>query len=58
MTMKNLVAFLALSVSLPAFADPQESKSLRIYWIDVEGGAATLVVTPEGGSLLMDCGAV
>jgi beta-lactamase superfamily II metal-dependent hydrolase len=56
MTMKNLVAFLALSVSLPAFADPQESKSLRIYWIDVEGGAATLVVTPEGGSLLMDCG--
>lgn len=38
-------------------AAPQEkAKPLRIFWIDVEGGAATLVVTPEGGSLLMDCG--
>lgn len=35
---------------------PQESKDLRIAWIDVEGGAATLVVTPEGESLMMDCG--
>ena len=42
-------------LGVPAF--PQEGKgSLRIYWVDVEGGAATLVVTPEGGSLLMDCG--
>jgi beta-lactamase superfamily II metal-dependent hydrolase len=42
-------------VGVPAF--PQEGKgSLRIYWVDVEGGAATLIVTPEGGSLLMDCG--
>jgi beta-lactamase superfamily II metal-dependent hydrolase len=54
--MKKLLMFLAMTVSLTAFAAPQESKSLRIYWVDVEGGAATLVVTPEGGSLLMDCG--
>lgn len=42
---------------LPAFPSPQgEGKGLRIVWVDVEGGAATLVVTSEGGSLLMDCG--
>jgi len=51
--MKTIAAFLVLCLSL--FAQ-DGSKSLRIYWIDVEGGAATLVVTPEGGSLLMDCG--
>jgi beta-lactamase superfamily II metal-dependent hydrolase len=30
--------------------------NLEIYWIDVEGGAATLVVTPAGESLLVDTG--
>ncbi len=29
---------------------------LDIYWIDVEGGAATLVVTPMGESVLIDTG--
>ncbi|MCA9149537.1 MAG: MBL fold metallo-hydrolase [Planctomycetales bacterium] len=29
---------------------------LDIYWIDVEGGAATLVVTPTNESVLFDCG--
>lgn len=32
------------------------SKDLRIYFIDVEGGAATLIVTPAGESLLADAG--
>ena len=31
-------------------------KSLRIYWIDVEGGGATLLVAPTGESLLFDAG--
>ena len=30
--------------------------NLKIYWIDVEGGAATLIVTPEGESVLIDTG--
>lgn len=30
--------------------------SLDIYWIDVEGGAATLLVSPSGQSLLVDAG--
>lgn len=29
---------------------------LDIYWIDVEGGAATLMVTPAGESILIDTG--
>src|SRR5437588_739239 len=37
----------------PARAAP---KTLDIYFIDVEGGAATLIVTPTGQSLLIDTG--
>src|SRR6476660_2367398 len=32
------------------------SKTLDIYFIDVEGGQATLMVTPAGQSLLIDAG--
>jgi beta-lactamase superfamily II metal-dependent hydrolase len=32
------------------------ARSLEIYWIDVEGGAATLFVSPTGESLLFDTG--
>jgi competence protein ComEC len=33
-----------------------DSKPLQIFFIDVEGGQATLFVTPEGQSLLVDTG--
>jgi competence protein ComEC len=33
-----------------------QSRTLDIYWIDVEGGAATLIVSPSGESLLYDAG--
>src|SRR5215510_4023038 len=33
-----------------------QRRTLDIYWIDVEGGAATLVVSPSGESLLYDAG--
>src|SRR5437016_10826765 len=29
-------------------------RNLEIYWIDAEGGAATLIVAPGGESLLVD----
>src|SRR5712691_1843680 len=32
------------------------ARTLDIYFIDVEGGAATLIVTPAGESLLVDSG--
>jgi len=33
-----------------------DDRRLDIYWVDVEGGAATLIVTPQGESLLVDAG--
>jgi beta-lactamase superfamily II metal-dependent hydrolase len=45
------VLFINLVVSARA-----PRKTLDIYFIDVEGGAATLIVTPEGQSLLIDTG--
>ena len=34
----------------------EADKRLDIYWVDVEGGAATLIVTPAGESILIDTG--
>jgi competence protein ComEC len=45
----------ALLFPLAAFADAHD-KRLDIYWVDTEGGAATLIVTPAGESLLIDAG--
>jgi competence protein ComEC len=47
-----LLAFVSLS---SAFAGRDDGR-LDIYWIDVEGGAATLVVTPTGETVLIDTG--
>jgi len=33
-----------------------EPGNLQLYWVDVEGGAATLIVTPAGESILIDTG--
>src|SRR6476660_4853518 len=33
-----------------------QARNLDIYWVDVEGGGATLIVTPTGQSLLVDTG--
>jgi len=57
--MKKLCLMLSLSILLIVsfktilHAAP---KTLDIYFIDVEGGAATLIVTPAGQSLLIDTG--
>jgi beta-lactamase superfamily II metal-dependent hydrolase len=34
----------------------QAAKPLRVFFVDVEGGQATLIVTPGGQSLLIDTG--
>ncbi len=47
------IVALALSQVGPAMA---QTRSLDIYWVDVEGGAATLIVSPSGESLLFDSG--
>ena len=48
---KTLIAVSALLFAAIAFAAPPK---LDIYWIDAEGGAATLIVAPSGESLLVD----
>src|SRR5262245_20768363 len=55
---RRLMAFvsaLALSVVFPA-AQARAVKTLDIYVVDVEGGNATLFVSPSGESLLIDTG--
>jgi beta-lactamase superfamily II metal-dependent hydrolase len=46
----------AILASVAALALLAGGKTLDIYFIDVEGGQATLVVTPVGQSLLIDAG--
>ena len=50
----GLLAFLLPAVPVGVYT--QTPSTLNIYWIDVEGGAATLVVTPQKESILMDTG--
>lgn len=45
--------FLSMACAMPP-ADAQ--KPLQVYFVDVEGGQATLFVTPTGQSLLIDTG--
>ena len=48
-------SLLALLLVAPGMVNAQ-SRNLDIYWIDVEGGAATLIVSPSGESMLFDTG--
>ncbi|HEY3132192.1 MAG TPA: MBL fold metallo-hydrolase [Acidobacteriota bacterium] len=49
-----LTAFIVVAANVPAKSPPK--RGLDIYFIDVEGGAATLIVTPMGESVLVDTG--
>jgi competence protein ComEC len=46
--------YIAVGVLAAAGTLVAAQKNLDIYWIDAEGGAATLIVTPAGQSLLID----
>src|SRR6476660_2519864 len=47
----------ALTLALSSvFVLAVASRTLQIYFIDVEGGQSTLIVTPAGESLLVDTG--
>ena len=52
----SLISFLALVVLVAPPSAQTRSKTLDIYVVDVEGGNATLFVSPSGESLLMDTG--
>src|SRR5690349_7357475 len=58
---RGLLVFLVLLAVAPLHAQVQVPKgqpqrALDIYFIDTEGGQATLFVTPSGESMLMDTG--
>ena len=57
--MKSLITLSVIIVALGIASAPSvlaQGQPLQIYWIDVEGGSATLIVTPGGESVLMDAG--
>ncbi|HLQ76070.1 MAG TPA: MBL fold metallo-hydrolase [Terriglobia bacterium] len=54
--MRFLRILLFVTVASSALLLNAQSRNLDIYWIDTEGGAATLFVTPSGQSLLVDTG--
>jgi beta-lactamase superfamily II metal-dependent hydrolase len=57
MSMKGTLTTAALIALVAVTGAPGKSaKTLDIYFIDVEGGQATLLVTPAGQSLLIDTG--
>ncbi len=51
-----LSLILLVSLAMVSLAKPPARKTLEIYYVDVEGGAATLIVTPAGESVLVDTG--
>jgi competence protein ComEC len=57
-TMRIFLTVLALIFSAASIqaASPASSSALQVYFIDVEGGQATLFVAPTGKSMLIDTG--
>jgi len=54
---RSIICIAAVSIICCCFGiSVAAPKTLDIYFIDVEGGAATLIVTPSGQSLLIDAG--
>ena len=53
---KRCVLVVAVLLVFSQTARMQKSRTLDIYSIDVEGGQATLFVSPSGESLLVDAG--
>src|SRR5262249_51705016 len=50
------LALFTLSLAPLTLRAEESARGLDIYFIDTEGGAATLIVTPAGESVLIDCG--
>jgi competence protein ComEC len=52
----RLVFFALLLAGATVSAQPADPSGLNFTFVDVEGGAATLIVTPAGESILIDSG--
>lgn len=53
---QRLIAIALLFACIAPISAADAPRGLDIYFIDTEGGAATLIVTPAGQSFLVDCG--
>jgi beta-lactamase superfamily II metal-dependent hydrolase len=51
-----LVSAVVVTRAATGAVSPVANKTFRVYFVDVEGGQATLFVTPRGQSLLIDTG--
>jgi beta-lactamase superfamily II metal-dependent hydrolase len=56
LTPRHLLLVLILAAFPSRLSAGQSDGRLDIVWVDVEGGAATLIVTPAGESVLIDTG--
>lgn len=54
--MKRWLAFFAAWAAITPVVQARSHKDLQIYFIDVEGGQSTLLVSPSGKSVLIDTG--
>lgn len=54
--LRRLLPLLILALCSAPSAQTQSAKTLDVYVVDVEGGEATLFVSPSGESLLVDTG--
>jgi competence protein ComEC len=54
--MHRTIAIVVLTAAMSIALSSQVQKPLDIYFIDVEGGQSTLVVSPSGESMLIDAG--
>lgn len=55
-TVVQLLLLLSLVCSCAIGLAQSSGRNLQIYYVDVEGGASTLIVTPAGESILVDAG--
>ena len=55
-TLLSAVVLACASTAVSAQAPAAKATTLDIYWVDVDGGAATLIVSPSGESMLIDTG--
>jgi competence protein ComEC len=54
---RSLIAVCVALALLPGLAHgADKERGLDIYFVDTEGGAATLLITPLGEAVLIDCG--
>src|SRR5262249_37626656 len=51
-----IVLLIAATTAITAQKTESVRRTLDIFYVDVEGGAATLIVTPAGESILVDAG--